>query len=76
MTHLMLINEKHNTGVIVLTNGDTNAPIELTQQIYETMENIHISMFKCYETNDAISFFSHNLLGIIFTAILSFMILF
>ncbi|CAF1233995.1 unnamed protein product [Adineta ricciae] len=53
MTHLMLINEKHNTGVIVLTNADTNAPIELTQQIYEAMENIHISMFRCYETNHA-----------------------
>jgi len=49
----MLINEKHDIGVIVLTNADTNAPIDLTQQIYDTIENIHISLFKCFETNNA-----------------------
>ncbi|CAF0773579.1 unnamed protein product [Adineta steineri] len=56
MTHLMLVNEKHNTGVIILTNSDTNAPIDLTPQIFETIENIHMSLFKCFEKNHANSF--------------------
>ncbi|CAF3400024.1 unnamed protein product [Rotaria sp. Silwood2] len=59
MTHLMLVNENHNIGVIVLTNADTNAPIDLTRQIYETIEDIHITLFKCFEINDASSFAFH-----------------
>ncbi|UJR09010.1 hypothetical protein I4U23_013258 [Adineta vaga] len=57
MTHLMLVNEKHNTGVIILTNADTNPPIEVSEKIYQTIENIHMSLFKCYETNYATSIF-------------------
>ncbi|CAF4753063.1 unnamed protein product [Rotaria sp. Silwood1] len=59
MTHLMLVNEKHNIGVIVLTNADTTLPINLTRQIYNTIENIHVELFKCFETNYANSFVLH-----------------
>jgi hypothetical protein len=59
MTHLMLINEKHTIGVIVLTNADTNSPIDLTRQIFETIENTHMSLFKCFETNSGISIVFH-----------------
>ncbi len=69
MTHLMLVNEKHNIGVILLTNADTNPPIDLTREIYETIENIHMTLFKCFETSNANSFESYPtniLLGVYF----------
>ncbi|CAF2124409.1 unnamed protein product [Rotaria magnacalcarata] len=49
MIHLMLTNEMNNTGVIVLTNTDTTAPIDLTREIYETVESIHLTLFQCFE---------------------------
>ncbi|CAF2580562.1 unnamed protein product [Rotaria sp. Silwood2] len=67
MTHLMLVNEKQNIGVIVLTNADTTLPINLTRQIYNTIENIHVELFQCFETNNANSFVfrSKNILFVI-----------
>jgi hypothetical protein len=59
MTHLMLINENHTVGVIVLTNADANAPIDLTRQIFEIIENTHMSLFECFQTNSAIPFMFH-----------------
>ncbi|CAF3626495.1 unnamed protein product [Rotaria socialis] len=59
MTHLMLVNEKHTIGVIVLTNGDVTLPIDLSRQILDTIENIHVALFKCFETSSANSYVFH-----------------
>lgn len=56
MTHLMLVNEQHTIGVIILTNADTTLPTNLSQQIQDTIENIHIELFNCFEANSANSF--------------------
>ena len=75
MTHLMLVNEKHDIGVILLTNADTNAPTDLSREIFETIENIHMALFKCFETNNANSFVlwsTNTLLGVYFLFITIF----
>jgi CubicO group peptidase (beta-lactamase class C family) len=51
MKHLMLVNEKNTLGVILLSNGDTNSPIDLSREISETLDNIHITLFQCFEAN-------------------------
>ncbi|CAF4758133.1 unnamed protein product [Rotaria sp. Silwood2] len=51
MTHLMLINEQHNIGVIVLTNGDISAPTDLSRQILDAIDNIHMSLFQCFDAD-------------------------
>ena len=53
MKHLMLVNEKNNLGVIVLSNGDITAPTDLSKEILKTIENIHMSLFQCFETEIA-----------------------
>jgi CubicO group peptidase (beta-lactamase class C family) len=49
--HLMLANEKNNLGVIVLTNGDASEPTDLSREIIETVEKIHMSLFECFDTD-------------------------
>lgn len=49
--HLMLINEKNTISVIVLSNGDTNQPIDLSKEVSMTIENIHTTLFQCFDTN-------------------------
>ena len=41
MMHLMLVNEKNTVGAIILTNGDINAPTDLSKEIAETVQNIY-----------------------------------
>jgi hypothetical protein len=50
MVHFMLVNEKHNVGVIVLTNGDISAPAELSREMAETGQDIHMSLFQCLDS--------------------------
>ncbi|CAF3975862.1 unnamed protein product [Adineta steineri] len=51
MVHLMLIDEKNSVGVIVLTNGDTNEPNGVSRGISQTLAEIHMSLFQCFETD-------------------------
>jgi CubicO group peptidase (beta-lactamase class C family) len=51
MVHLMLVDEKHSVGVIVLSNGDTNPPNDLSREISETLAEIHVALFQCFETD-------------------------
>jgi CubicO group peptidase (beta-lactamase class C family) len=51
MVHLMLIDEKNSVGVVVLSNGDTNAPNDLSREIFETLAELHVSLFRCFETD-------------------------
>jgi hypothetical protein len=50
MAHLILVNEQSTVGIIILTNGDTLAPIDLSREISETLVNIHLTLFDCFET--------------------------
>ena len=47
MMHLMLVNEQHSLGVIVLSNGDTL--MASGAEPYATVQNIHLSLFECYK---------------------------
>ena len=47
MMHLMLVNERHNLGVIFLSNGDTI--MATGSEPFETVKNIHSSLFECYK---------------------------
>ncbi|UJR18550.1 hypothetical protein I4U23_005457 [Adineta vaga] len=51
MSHLMLVNEKHSIGVILLTNADILGPTHLAREIAETGINIHMSLFQCFDAN-------------------------
>jgi len=51
MVHLMLVNEKNNVGVIVLSNGDVSTPTNLSKEISKTLANIHMELFQCFETD-------------------------
>ncbi|CAM4792380.1 unnamed protein product [Rotaria magnacalcarata] len=53
MIHLMLVNEKHNLGVIILSNADATLPNDLSREIGETGINIHMSLFKCFDADPA-----------------------
>lgn len=73
MAHVMLTNQK-NIGVIILSNADTNAPIDLTQEIWKTYENIYVSFFQCFDTDEIHSFGFRtkvNLLGLFTSIVLS-----
>ncbi|CAF1493815.1 unnamed protein product [Rotaria sordida] len=48
--HWMLINEKNTVGVIILTNGDSNVPSDRSSQYYKILENIHLALIQCFET--------------------------
>lgn len=49
--HWMFVNEKHNLGVIILTNGDSNAPSDRSQVIQKLFQNIHLELIRCFETD-------------------------
>ncbi|CAF3584281.1 unnamed protein product [Rotaria sp. Silwood1] len=49
--HLMLVNEKNTLGVIVLSNGDATEPTDLSKEIIETVERIHMTLFECFDVN-------------------------
>ena len=51
MAHLMLVNEKNNVGVIILSNGDASAPNDVSKEIFKTFINIHMSLFQCFEND-------------------------
>lgn len=51
MVHLMLVNEKHNLGVILLSNVDAMVPDDLSKEIREVGINIHVSLFECFDTD-------------------------
>jgi CubicO group peptidase (beta-lactamase class C family) len=75
MAHLMLVNEQSTIGVIVLTNGDTIAPINLSREVSETLANIHLTLFDCFETkltNSAAVGKSISLLELFFACFLLF----
>ncbi|UJR18716.1 hypothetical protein I4U23_005623 [Adineta vaga] len=38
--HWMLVNEKHNLGMIILTNGDGNVPSDRSKEIHQLFQNI------------------------------------
>lgn len=48
-THLMMINEQNTIGVIILTNGDMSLPNDLSRKIYDTLTDIQIMLFDCFE---------------------------
>ncbi|CAF3818688.1 unnamed protein product [Adineta steineri] len=49
--NLMLVNEKRHVGVIVLSNGDATSGTNLAQEVIRTLENIHRSLFQCFDTD-------------------------
>jgi len=49
MTNLMLVNEKNTIGVILLSNADTSVPIDLSRDTYNTIVNIHMTLFQCFD---------------------------
>ena len=51
--HSMLINEEHTIGMIILTNADSNVPAERSREVQKLLENIHQSLFRCYEIDMA-----------------------
>ncbi len=53
--HWMLANEKNTIGVIVLSNGDSNVPNGRSIEYYKMLENIHLELFQCFETEIVIS---------------------
>lgn len=50
LSHVMLVNKK-NAGVILLSNADANAPVDLTREIWETYKNIYVSLFQCFDSD-------------------------
>ncbi|CAF0988773.1 unnamed protein product [Adineta ricciae] len=56
IVNLMLINEKNNLGVIVLSNGDIIAPNDLSKATLATVQDLHMSLFDCFESNSMHSF--------------------
>ena len=45
----VMINEEGNTGVIILTNGDSTLNSELTEMIQEALTKIQLMLIDCYE---------------------------
>ena len=48
-THAMLINEQGTIGIILLTNGDAYPLNDVSVRVGATLENIHMSLFHCFE---------------------------
>ncbi|UJR07790.1 hypothetical protein I4U23_012072 [Adineta vaga] len=48
-TNSMLINEKGDIGMIILTNGDIYANTASAINIYQTINTIRLSLFDCFE---------------------------
>lgn len=53
VTNSMLINEKNTIGIIVLSNGDITAPTDQSRDVSETLKNIQISLFQCFDSDTA-----------------------
>ena len=70
MVHLMLVNEKNNVGVILLTNGDVSAPTDLSREIAKTGQDIHMSLFQCFDPK-TVSSSAHRVRGTLFALIFS-----
>ena len=49
VAHGMMINERGNTGVIILSNGDSTLNNDLAKKIYDTLTNIQVSLIHCFE---------------------------
>ncbi|UJR34661.1 hypothetical protein I4U23_027438 [Adineta vaga] len=49
--HWMLVNEKHNLGMIILTNGDGNVPSDRSKETHQLFQNISLALFQCFETD-------------------------
>ncbi|CAF4599257.1 unnamed protein product [Rotaria sp. Silwood2] len=49
MTHLMLVDKTKSIGVILLSNGDTFLSIDLSKKLCQTILDIHIRLFQCFE---------------------------
>ena len=45
----IMINKKRNTGVIILSNGDSTLNNALTKTIYDILTNIQVTLIRCYE---------------------------
>jgi len=48
-TNSMLINEKGDLGVIILTNGDIYPVNDVSVKVYKTISNIILALFDCFE---------------------------
>ncbi|CAF1987319.1 unnamed protein product [Rotaria magnacalcarata] len=51
VTHSMFVNEKNNLGVIVLSTGDISSETQQSKETYETVTNIYMSLFECFDTD-------------------------
>lgn len=48
-SHSMLVNEQGTIGVIFLTNGDAYSNDDLTKKMGDTLADIRMSLFECFE---------------------------
>ena len=49
VSHSMLVNEQGTIGVIFLTNGDAYSNDDLTKKMGDTLADIRMSLFECFE---------------------------
>ncbi|CAF3165294.1 unnamed protein product [Rotaria sp. Silwood2] len=49
ITNIMMVNEKRTLGVIILSNGDISRWDDLAKTIFETITNLMITLFNCFE---------------------------
>ena len=49
-SHSMLVNEEGTIGVIFLTNADTYSNDDLTKKMGDTLADIRMSFFECFES--------------------------
>lgn len=49
MAHLMLVNEKHTIGMILLTNGDASMPTNASAEMAKVGQEIPMSLFQCFD---------------------------
>jgi CubicO group peptidase (beta-lactamase class C family) len=48
-TNTMVINDKGDLGVIILTNGDIYPDNDVSIKVYTTLSDIRLSLFDCFE---------------------------
>ncbi|CAF3627069.1 unnamed protein product, partial [Rotaria sp. Silwood2] len=49
VTNIMMANEKRTLGVIILSNGDIAKLDDLAKTISQTIINLMITLFNCFE---------------------------
>ncbi|CAF1433377.1 unnamed protein product, partial [Rotaria sp. Silwood1] len=49
VTNIMMANEKRTLGVIILSNGDISKDDDQAKKVYETIINIMLQLFDCFE---------------------------